>query len=210
MANLNTINLADGMMKQSHRFHNLFIFLNTGYKFISLPGSPLLFETYIIYIYISFLSLIHLFTTHFIRLNQRRKTPLGFPVENSFNFVSAINLSLFTLTSGRFFRQRQKAATFFTKTSRKHSVCHILKNFSVETLRTRHPQFKLLLDPMSSTFLQGWPMKPHLKHSTALKKQSPKMHILPNSMGKSIIAIPTPDMKFCVTQGFTAITEQTP
>jgi hypothetical protein len=37
------------------------------------------------------------------------------------SFVNAINLSLFTLASGRLFRQGQKVATFFTKIPQKQS-----------------------------------------------------------------------------------------
>jgi hypothetical protein len=52
----------------------------------------------------------------FMRLNQRTKSLLGF-FEAS--FVNAINTNLFTLASGRLFRQGQKAATFFTKIPQK-------------------------------------------------------------------------------------------
>jgi hypothetical protein len=50
----------------------------------------------------------------FVRVNQRTKPILGI-FETS--FVNAINLNLFTLASDRLFRQGQKAAIFFTKTS---------------------------------------------------------------------------------------------
>jgi hypothetical protein len=47
-------------------------------------------------------------------VNQRTKTILDF---SDVSFVDAVKINLFTLASGRLFRQRQKAATFFTKTS---------------------------------------------------------------------------------------------
>jgi hypothetical protein len=49
-------------------------------------------------------------------LNQRTKSLLGF-CETS--FVNAINPLLFTLASGKLFRQGQKVATFFTKIPQK-------------------------------------------------------------------------------------------
>jgi hypothetical protein len=66
----------------------------------------------------------------FIRENYRTESMLVF---FDISFVSAINLSLFTLTSGRLFRQGQKAATLFTKISQKQYVGHIVKFFSSET-----------------------------------------------------------------------------
>jgi hypothetical protein len=47
-----------------------------------------------------------------MKLNQRTKSMMA--VSETF-FVNAINLSLFTLASGRLFRQGQKVAIFFTK-----------------------------------------------------------------------------------------------
>jgi hypothetical protein len=67
----------------------------------------------------------------FIRLNQRTKFLLGF-FETS--LVNGSNINLFTLASGRLFREGQKAATFFTKIPQKQSLGHPLKFFSTETL----------------------------------------------------------------------------
>jgi hypothetical protein len=96
--------------------------------------------------------LLCLFRLLFIRLNQRKKSLFGF-LETS--FVTAINLSLFTLASGRLFRQGQKVATFFTKIPQKQSLCHILKFFSFEIAWARSTQFKLLPATKSSIFLLG-------------------------------------------------------
>jgi hypothetical protein len=118
-----------------------------------------------------------------MRLNQRTKSLLGF-FETS--FVNAININLFTLDSGRLFRQGQKAATLFTKIPQKQSLGHILKFFSTET---KSAQFKPYSATESSIFLPGWPSKPNLKHSTAF--QSPKIYIPPNkSIVRPITAIP--------------------
>ena len=147
---------------------------------------PLILKLYILYF--ASLSLLCLFKLLFIRLNQRTKSLLGF-FETS--FVNAINLSLFTLTLGRLFRQGQKVATFFTKIPQKQPLCHILKFFSFEISWARSTQFKLLPATKSSIFLLGWPIKPHLKHSTEFQIQSPKIHILSNkSMVRPITAIP--------------------
>jgi hypothetical protein len=58
----------------------------------------------------------------FMRLNQRRKSMMGV---SEASFVSAINLSLFTLVSGRMFRQGQIVASFFTKYYKTVSRSHI-------------------------------------------------------------------------------------
>ena len=103
-------------------------------------------------LYFSLLSLLYLFKLLFIRLNQRIKSLLSF-FETS--FVSEINLSFFTLASGRLLRQGQKVATFFTTIPQKQSLCHILKFFSFEIFWARSTQFKLLPATKSSIFLLG-------------------------------------------------------
>jgi hypothetical protein len=90
--------------------------------------------------------------SNFIRLNQRTKCVLSF-FETS--FVSAINLSLFTLVSGRLFSQGQKVATFFTKIPQKQSLCHILKFFPFEISWARSTQFIPLPATKFSIFLLG-------------------------------------------------------
>jgi hypothetical protein len=117
---------------------------------------------------------------HFARFNQRTKSMMGI---SETSFIHAINLSLFTLFSSRFFGQWQKAATFFTKISQERSLSHKLK-FSHENSRTRIPHFKSLSKTKTSLFLLGWSIKHHLKHSTAFQIQNPKIHILLN---KSIL-----------------------
>ena len=98
---------------------------------------PLILEPYILHF--SFLSLLCLFKMLFMRLSQRTKSLLDF-FETS--FVNAINMNLFTLASGRFFRQLQKVPTFFTKIPQKQSLSHILKFFSYETSWARAAQFR--------------------------------------------------------------------
>lgn len=53
-----------------------------------------------------------LYTMLFKRLNLETKYKMGV---SETSFVKAINLGLFTLTSGRLFRQVQNVATFITK-----------------------------------------------------------------------------------------------
>jgi hypothetical protein len=79
------------------------ISLNTGFSSIALSGAPLILEPYILYFL--FLNLLHLTKTRFVRINQKTKSLLGV---SETSFVSAININLFNLTSGRFFRQGQK------------------------------------------------------------------------------------------------------
>jgi hypothetical protein len=67
------------------------------------------------------------------------------------SLVNAINLSYFTLASGR---QGQKVATFFTKIPQKQTLGHIFK-FFIETFWARSAQFKLLLVIKSYIFLIG-------------------------------------------------------
>jgi hypothetical protein len=111
-------------------------------------------EPYILYF--SFLSFLCLFKLLFIRLNQRTKSLLGFCCCCLTSFINAINLSLFTLASGRLFRQGQNVATFFTKIPQNQSLCHILKFFfSFEISWARSTQFKLLPATKSSIFLLG-------------------------------------------------------
>ena len=76
------------------------ISLNKGFSFISLPGAPLILEPYILYF--SFLSLLYLLKMHFMRCKHRTKS-MQCILETS--FVNAININLFTLASGRLFRQ---------------------------------------------------------------------------------------------------------
>jgi hypothetical protein len=104
-----------------------------------------------------------------MRLNQTTKSLLGF-FETS--FVNAINTNLFTLDSGRLFRQEQKAATLFTKIPQKQSLGHILKFFFTEPTWAR----SALSGTKSSILMEemGYPIKPHLKHSTASKTKVPK------------------------------------
>ena len=88
------------------------------------------------------------------------------------SFVNAINLSLFTLASGKTLRQRQKAATFFTKIPQKQSLGHILKFFSTETSWARSAQFKSLSATKSSIFLLECPIESHLKHPPFSKSRA--------------------------------------
>ena len=149
-------------MPWDHHCLNLFISLNNGFNSISLPGTFLLHELYILYF--SFLSLIGLIRTLFMRLNQKTKFLLDF---FQTSIVSAININLFSLALGRFYRQSQKAATFFTKISQEQSIGRILKFISPETSLAWSAQFKSCSIPVSSIFLLGWPIKPHIKHFTA-------------------------------------------
>jgi hypothetical protein len=61
----------------------------------------------------------------FMRGNQRTKFILGF---SETSFVNAIKINLFTLASGRLFRQRQKVATFFPP------------NLQMDLQNSNHPQ----------------------------------------------------------------------
>jgi len=93
------------------------------------------------------------------RLYQRTKSMLG--VSES-SFVNAINLSLFT--SGRLFRQGQKAATIFTKISQKQSLNHMLKFFSeTSTFDLRQKAEKPSLKPLESG--SNHPQKQSLPYS---------------------------------------------
>jgi hypothetical protein len=123
------------LVKSSPKFTTPFIcyLLEHRIKEILLTGDLLIIEPYILYF--SFLSLLFI-RMLFIQHNQRTKTLLSI---SKTSFVSAINLSLFTLASARLFRQGQKAATFFTKIPQNQSLCHILKLFSSETSRARLP-----------------------------------------------------------------------
>ena len=49
---------------------------------------------------------------------------------------------------------------------------------------------------MFSTFLLGWPIKLHLKHSTTFQMQSSKIHSPPNKSMVGPIKYPTPGIKF--------------
>ena len=139
-------------------------------------GVSLILTPYILHL--SFLSLLHLFKMIFVSSNQRIKTLLGF-FETS--FVNAINLSLFTLASGRLFRQCQKVATFFTKISQKQYLGYILKFFSSEASWARSAQFKSLTPTKSSIFLLRWLIEPHLKHFMAFQIQIPFFQTNPHS-----------------------------
>jgi hypothetical protein len=88
----------------------------------------------------------------FMRLNQRTKSMLGI---SETSFVNEIYINIDIVALGRFFRQGQKAATFFTKIPQKQSLCHTLKFFSFETSWARSAQFKSLSVAKSSIFLQG-------------------------------------------------------
>jgi hypothetical protein len=70
------------------------------------------------------------------------------------SFVSTVNLNFFTLASGRLVRQRQKAATLFTKIIQKQSLGHIL-TLSTEMSWTRFPKYKSLSEIKLFIFILG-------------------------------------------------------
>jgi hypothetical protein len=75
-----------------------------------------------------------------MRLNQRRKSLLGF---SETTIVHVININLFTLASGRLFRQGKKQHILRQNTT-KQSLVDILKFSSTETSWARFAQFKSL------------------------------------------------------------------
>jgi hypothetical protein len=91
--------------------------------------------------------LLCLFKMLFMRLNQRTKCMMGI---SETSFVDAINRSLFTLASGRHFRQGQKVPIPHQNTI-KQSLGHILKFFSTETSWARSTWFKSLTATKSSS-----------------------------------------------------------
>ena len=113
-----------------HYSHNLFISLNIGFSFISLPGAPSLPEPYILCLF--FLILLLFIKRLFISVNSNNHTTEFITGCFYMSFINAISINLSTLASDSLFRQGQKA-TFFTKIPQKQSLGYILKFFSSET-----------------------------------------------------------------------------
>ena len=117
----------------------LFFCLSTGFSYILLPGAAFILKLYISYFSCltwSFLLLM------FIRVNANShitESVLGFFQTSSANRICR---KLFTLASGRLFRQGQKAATFFTELTQDQSLGHILIFSFFETSSSEHCQHR--------------------------------------------------------------------
>jgi hypothetical protein len=120
------------------------------------------------------------------------------------SFVNAINLNLFTLASGRLFREEQNVTTFYTKLS-KQSLGHILK-FSSEISSARTPQFQSPSTPLPSMLLVGWHTKPHLKHFTAFQSPHSNPQSSKQKYGQDYHKnTPVLDSNFCLSYAFIAV-----
>lgn len=135
------------MLTSYHLYLNLFISLNTGFTSTALPGTPLLLEPYVLYFF--FLSLLLFIRNISMRGNVSNHTTELIISSFETSFVKAMYPNLY-LSFRYTLLQGQKAAKFFTNTSKKQFLGHILKLFSFASAWARAAMFKTPSAPISS------------------------------------------------------------